>query len=378
MDQDDLPDKIAVLISFSGAGGVERMVMNLVRQFVSMGVQVDLLLIRASSPHLAEMPAGVNQLPLKAQHTSTAVREIADYLRAHRPAVMLVAKDRAGRAALKARRKAGVNTAIVIRLGTNLSTALAGKPALVRWARTGPMRGLYAQADAVIAVSEGVRQDTLEITGMDPARVLVVRNPVVTGQMQEASRASVEHPWLQDPPSDRNIPVLIAAGRLSRQKGFDDLLSAFALIRKNRPLRLIILGEGDDRSKLQQQIEQLKVSGAVSMPGFQKNLYAWIAKADVFVLSSRWEGSPNVLTEALALGIPCVSTRCPSGPDETLQEGKYGPLVDVGDIRALAAAIESVLAAPLAGEFLQQAVTDYFADVSARRYLAVLKQAGQG
>ncbi|CAA6825361.1 MAG: Glycosyl transferase, group 1 [uncultured Thiotrichaceae bacterium] len=361
--------RLTVLMSFSGAGGVERMVMNLVREFARTGIQVDLLVLRAQGPHLQNIPDNVNLIKLKNTHTLPSVPELARYLKKERPQYMLVAKDRAGRAALLARKFAGTDTKIVIRLGTNLSTALEKKSALSRWFRTAPMKAFYASVDKVVAVSEGVRQDTLGLTELAPECVTVIRNPVITPEMDKAIAEKAEHPWF----NDTAITLIMGLGRLSQQKDFATLIHAFALVRKVRPCRLIILGEGGKREELETLIDELNLSDAVSMPGFQSNPYAWLKHASVFVLSSLWEGSPNVLTEALAIGIPSVATLCPSGPDEVLQDGKYGELVPMQDSQAMSQAILKTLDSPLPAETIKLAVEEYRVDISAKKYLALFK-----
>jgi len=363
--------RLTVLMSFSGAGGVERMVMNLVREFARLDIQVDLLVIRAQGPHLQNIPKNVRLIRLRSQHTLPAIPELVKYLKQEQPSAMLVAKDRAGRAALIARKLAGMEsvTKIVVRLGTNLSTALDKKSALSRWFRTAPMRRLYKSVNKIVAVSEGVRQDTLILTGLDTSRVTVIRNPVITPDMQLAIKESADHPWL----GDKHIPVIMGVGRLSLQKDFATLINAFAEVRKARQCRLIILGDGGMRKELESLIYSLGLTHDVQMPGFQDNPYAWLKSANVFVLSSLWEGSPNVLTEALALGIPSVATRCPSGPDEVLQQGKYGELVPMQDVEALSTAILKTLDNPLPAEKIKEAVAEYRVEISAQRYLSLFK-----
>jgi glycosyltransferase involved in cell wall biosynthesis len=196
----------------------------------------------------------------------------------------------------------------------------------------------------------------------------VIRNPVVTPDLDRLAAEPAAHPWL----ADASVPVLIGVGRLTRQKDFPTLLRAFARVRRDRAARLLILGEGRDRQALLDQARELGVAGDVGFPGFQTNPYAWLARARVFVLSSAWEGSPNALTEAMALGVPVVSTDCRSGPREVLDGGRLGPLVPVGDEEALAAAIVEALDRPVPAPVLKAAVHDYDARASARRYLAVL------
>ncbi|NKF21652.1 glycosyltransferase [Solimonas marina] len=359
--------RLGVLISFSGDGGVERMVTNLCAEFAH-DVDVDLLAIKSAGGHAARIPQTVNLRQLDAQHAWTSVAEIARYLREVRPDALLVAKDRAGRAALKAKRRAGVDTPVFIRLGTNLSAALERKDAFSRWLRVAPMRRLYPRASGVIAVSGGVKDDTLRVTGLPASRVHVIRNPVITAKLDAQAAEPVPHDWLRD----KTLPVVMGMGRLTRQKDFPTLLRAFAALQKTTPSRLIILGEGKDRDALTALAQGLGIADRVLLAGFQKNPYAWVARADLFVLSSAWEGSPNALTEALALGIPSVSTDCPSGPIEILDRGRYGPLVAVGDHAGLASAMQATLTAPLPAATLQQAVDEYRATTSARRYLELM------
>lgn len=159
---------------------------------------------------------------------------------------------------------------------------------------------------------------------------------------------------------------------MERQKDFPTLIRAFALVQGRRPCRLLILGEGQARPRLEALIADLRLTEWVALVGYQSNPYAFLARAALFVLSSAWEGSPNVLTEAMALGIPVVSTDCPSGPAEVLEGGRFGRLVPVGNPAALATAIEMTLDRPLPAALLRSAVSEYEQSRSARRYLEVL------
>jgi len=157
---------IAVFVSFSGSGGVERMVVNLIRGFVDLGRQVDLLPVRTEGPHFERLPRQVNRVRLGPQHTFAALPALARYLRRHRPVALLAAKDRAGRAAVLARRLAGADTRIVMRLGTNVSTAMAEKTAIARRLRFGSIRRIYPRVDQIVAVSAGVADDTARVAGI--------------------------------------------------------------------------------------------------------------------------------------------------------------------------------------------------------------------
>ncbi|TCO81619.1 glycosyltransferase involved in cell wall biosynthesis [Plasticicumulans lactativorans] len=361
------PD-LAVLISFSGEGGVERMVLNLVDGFAAAGLRVDLLAIRADSAHLGALPPGVHLHDLGVRHSGLAVPALARYLRRERPRALLAAKDRAIRAAVAARALARVPCRIVGRLGTNLSAALEGRAGISRWLRVAPMRLFYPYVDHVVAVSAGVATDTRALTGLPAGRCSVIRNPVVMPRLAELAAAPAPHPWL----ADGGDPVILGAGRLTEQKDFATLLRAFAQVQAAYPARLVILGEGRERKALEALAGSLGLRERLLLPGFDPNPYAWMCRARLFVLSSAWEGSPNVLTEALALGVPSVATDCPSGPREILDGGRYGALVPVGDDAALARAMLATLAAPLLADTLRQAVAEYTQAAAVTAYLRLL------
>jgi glycosyltransferase involved in cell wall biosynthesis len=360
--------RIAIFVSFSGEGGVERMILNLAGGLHAAGFAVDLVLVKARGAHAQFIPAGVRVVKLNARHTLTSLPSLVRYLRKERPQALLAAKDRAIKTAIIARAIARVPTRLVGRLGTTLSAALRGQSPVKKWIWYASMRLYYRHVDRIVAVSRGVADDVLAITGLPRERVCVVRNPVWTPELARLAQGAVDHPWLQT----NDMPVILGAGRLTRQKDFATLIQAFARLRSQRPCRLILLGEGDYRARLESLASELNVRDDVSLPGFIANPYAWIARARLFVLSSLWEGSPNVLTEALALGVPVVATDCPSGPREILKNGEYGKLVPMGDAAALAQAMAETLERPLPRERLQEAARLYTVEESVRGYLEAL------
>ncbi len=341
------------------------MLINLLRGFVALGQPVDLVLVRADSPHLTRLPAQVNQVRLETDHTFSAIPALARYLRERRPTALLAAKDRAGRAAVLARALARTDTRLLLRLGTNLSAAMAERTPPERWLRYAPIRLLYPRLDRILAVSNGVADDTARIARIPRERIGVIRNPVITPELDIQAAEPCAHPWL----APGQPPVIMGAGRLQRQKDFPTLIHAFARLRATRDCRLLILGEGSGRPKLEALVAGLGLSASVDLPGFQANPYSFLARAGLFVLSSAWEGSPNVLTEAMALGVPVVATDCPSGPEEILDGGRYGPLVPIGDVAALAEAMRATLDHPLPAARLRGAVAEYEQTRSAERYL---------
>lgn len=360
--------RLAMLVSFSGVGGVEKMMVNLCREFVTRGVEVDLILIRAESAHLKALPAAVRVHCLRARHAFSAVFELIQWLRRERPKVLLVAKDRAGRAAWLARKISRVDCRLVLRIGTTLSAALAGKSWWRKFAWYLPMRLIYPGFDRIIAVSAGVAADLVKITGLPENHFAVLANPVLSPEIFAHARQPAALLWL----NDKTRPVIIASGRLTRQKDFPTLLRAFAVVRAELDCCLVILGEGEDRETLASLARQLQIESDLLLPGFEKNPYALMARADLFVLSSLWEGSPNVLTEALGLGLPVVSTDCPSGPRELLGDACPEVLVPPGDHQALARAMLVQLRNSRPPSFWRSLVQDYQAATAAAAYLKVL------
>jgi len=197
----------------------------------------------------------------------------------------------------------------------------------------------YPWADGVVAVSKGVADDLAQVTKISRDRIQVIYNPIVTPEFREKTRAPLQHPWFES----GEPPVILAVGRLTGQKDFVTLIEAFARVRRTQPARLLILGEGEERAVLEEKVKELGLEQDASLPGFVANPYPYMCRAKVFVLSSRWEGLPGVLIEALYCGAPLVATDCPSGPREVLAGGKHGQLVPVGNAGALAQGIHDAL-----------------------------------
>ncbi|MCA1995460.1 MAG: glycosyltransferase, partial [Coleofasciculus sp. S288] len=191
----------------------------------------------------------------------------------------------------------------------------------------------------IVAVSQGVATDLARTASLPLERIQVIYNPVVTPELLTRAKEPLDHPWF----NPGEPPVILGVGRLVEQKDFSTLIRAFNQVRQIQPARLMILGSGREKSRLKALVQELGLEDDVAMPGFVQNPYAYMARSAVFVLSSAWEGFGNVIVEAMAVGTPVVSTDCQSGPAEILDDGKYGSLVPVGDSKAIAEAILSVL-----------------------------------
>ena len=319
-------------------GGAERILLNLAEGIAARGFPVDLVLARAEGPYMAEIPDSVRLIDLKATRVMMCLPALVHYLRSERPVALLSALY-ANIIAVWAKRITGYPIHVVLSEHNTLTSVSNGEndlrwklyPKLARW--------FYPWADGVTAVSKGVADDLALATKLSPSHIQVIYNPIVTPGLQKKSKAPLEHPWFKA----GEIPVILGVGRLTAQKAFSVLIEAFAQVRKSHPTRLLILGEGEERPQLEALIRQLGLEQDVNLPGFVSNPYPYMANAALFVLSSRWEGLPTVLVEAMSLRTPVIATDCPSGPREILGNGQYGQLVPVGDSSALALAIQNFL-----------------------------------
>lgn len=351
----------------SGHSGVDRILGNLLPAILDRGLSIDLLKVRGHGPHIGQAP-GLRTVDLGTSHVYTALPALMRYLRRARPRALLSDKDRVNRTALWARHLSGSATRLVVRTGSTVSVKLTEQGGLAQRSTRWFMRRFYPWADAVIVPSRGAADDLAAFASLDPALIRVVPNPVVSQQLQSLTSGTSLHPWLVR----KEYPVIMGAGELCRRKDFETLIRAFARVNARRPCRLLILGDGRRRPRLERLLRDLGLEEQAALPGFVENPYAWMTRADLFVLSSTNEGFGNVLVEAMAAGTPVVSTDCPSGPREVLRDGRYGALVPVGEPVAMADAILEALGRPVSPQDLAAAVAPYTVAESARRYLEVL------
>ena len=332
--------KLAIFLPSLSGGGAERSMLNLAHGVAERGYPVDLVLAQAKGPYLSLVHKDVRIVDLKASRVLASLPALVSYLKKERPKALISALNYANVVAVWARSLAGVPTKVLVNEQNTVS--ISAFNSAKRRQRMVPyfMKYFYPWADYIIGNSQGVAEDLSEVTGLPPQRIDILYNPVVTPEVQEKVHAPLNHPWFEP----GQPPVILAVGRLTKQKDFPTLIQAFSQVLKNRSARLMILGEGVDRPKLETLVKELSLEDHVSLPGFVENPYAYMKRASLYVLSSRWEGLPTVLIEALYCGQPIVATDCPSGPREILAGGQYGVLVPVGDVAALSRAIEAGLA----------------------------------
>ena len=360
--------KIACFFATSGHSGVDRAMKHLIPALVERGYPVDLLHVREHGPLIDRQMAGLRVIDLGSSHVYPSLPAVVRYLRHERPTVMLSDKDRVNRTALLARFLAGGDTRLVLSSGTTISIDLASRGAFDRWLQRNSMGKLYGFADRVIVTSEGVAEDMASYTGLARDKIEVVPSPVVPEACFHQTLPRPDHPWFQA----GEPPVILGVGELCMRKDFATLIRAFARVRSQRRCRLVILGKGRQHEELLALARELGVAEDVDLAGFQSNPYAFMQHAALFAFTSRWEGLGFVVIEALAVGTPVVSTDCPSGPREILQDGRYGPLVSIGDDEAMAEAIVQTLDHPLPADVLREAARPYEIEASTDAYLAAL------
>lgn len=357
--------KAALLFATSGHSGVDRVVANLLPEFTKSAYSYDLLLLKRHGPYLDSVPDNITIKKIPAGSKKTVLPALTWYLLRNQPYTLLTANHQLNRAALLARRLSRSKTRIAIRMGMSLSAKGKTMKPRERKAFFRSMQRWYPQADAVIAPSKGVGEDLVRLAGVPRQRLHVIRNPIVNQHFYNLSQERADHPWL----TSLDCPVILSVGSLEPRKDFSTLLRAFSIIRAKRQCRLLILGKGSEKENLLGLARELGVGNDLDLPGFTPNPYPYMRQADVFVLSSKREGASAVIVEALACSTPVVSTDCPSGPAETLQNGKLGRLVPVGNHQEMAKAIADTLDNPPGPELLWQAALEHRTDLVAEKYL---------
>lgn len=316
--------------------------MNLANAFADFGYPVDLLLARSSGAYMHLVSPKINVIEFGAKKASLALGPLVRYLKKTRPDALMSALDTPNIVAVLAKKLSGAPIKVSISIRNTLSVEYQTAGRMTRLVIPRLAQVFFPMADNILTVSQGVADDAEVFLKLPKGRVRAMWNPVVTPQLMTMVNEPLDHPWF----AKGEPPVIVGVGRLSVQKNFPMLINAFAMVRKVIPARLMILGEGDDRAALEAQVASLALKEDVALPGFVKNPYQYLKAARVFALSSNFEGLPTVLIESLAAGTPVVSTDCPSGPQEILKGGKFGPIVPVGDADAFAKALLDELSKP--------------------------------
>ena len=394
--------RIAVLLPSLEGGGAERTMLKLIKAFLARGREVDLIVCRVKGDLVDSVPdaarlVGLGSsgrirgrvealranlanpvslvrpvlIPWKTAQEVESIAALKTYIAERRPDIVLSALTYANLTALWAGSGAPYNLPIVISERDTLSERCRreGSGKKWRWRYLPALVGQsYPKADAVVAVSRQVAEDLTQTTGVSSELIHVIHNPVVDQDLFAKAAEPLSHSWFKaDGP-----PVILGVGRLVDQKDFSTLIRAFKKVRALTDARLMILGEGKQRQLLTNLVSELELEGAVEMPGYVANPFHYMAKAAVLVQTSKHEGLPGVLIQAMACGCPVVSTDCAGGAAEILDRGAYGPLVPVGDVDKLADAICGVLREPPSKSALTVRSQSFSVDQATNEYLDLL------
>jgi glycosyltransferase involved in cell wall biosynthesis len=326
---------ITIFLQNLRGGGAERVMVTLANELAAQGERPKLLLFSADGVYFDELNPDVPFRSLGIRGRLLRPLGVFGYwlhIRRRRPDIVIVSGHSAFLVAFLVRLFQPHRVLAVIHNTVSRERRLSS---LIP-------RYLYRYADCIAAVSRGVADDFCRFTGLAEERVRVIYNAVDLERVDRAMEQPPEHPWM----TDASVPVIVAVGRLMQQKRFDLLLRAFDRVRAKRRVRLVLLGEGQHHHDLRRLAEKLGIARDVHFAGFVKNPYSYLRHATMFALSSDYEGFAVVVIEALACRCPVVSTDCPSGPNEILEDGRWGRLVPTGDHAALADAIIATLDAP--------------------------------
>ena len=327
--------RIALVLPALTGGGAQRTFLNLANYLDRSRFQPIVVLYRAEGVLLPALKEDVPVVALGCRGTHRSIIPLASWISRATPDVVISTLLHVNAAAVLAGRLSRTGVPVVVRETNNFTAA--GRPTgtlsgrIIRWT--------YGKADAIVALSEGVRSDVACRYSLDIDRITTIYNPVDLDMIRSARCAEVaELPGWSG--AEATIRI-IGIGRLVPQKGFDILLRALA--RVHRPWTLALLGEGAAEEGLRRLARELGILDRVVFAGHVANPYPYLSQADLFVLSSRWEGFGHVIAEAMACETPVVSTRCPSGPDEIIEDGVSGRLCAPNSVSALSEAIDETI-----------------------------------
>jgi glycosyltransferase involved in cell wall biosynthesis len=368
--------RVAIFIDDFSATGVVVNSIAIALRLLDRGVVVRFIASRAAGPLIGSVPEGVTVaglLPAGKADSSRrgrlrrAMPEFRKQLRAFAPDVLFSAGNHAHLASvLVSRGLPGCRT--VVRISNDLDHKIDGRPVkpFSRWWRMIKFRTVAALADRLVFVSPHLTRSEVVLGKAALRKAVVIPNGVDAAAARQRASEPVSHPWLSDIAGQ---PLVLAIGRLAPQKNFGNLLRAMAIARRSRPVRLLIIGSGPLKNALQEQAAALDIGDAVDFMAPVPNPMPFLAGASVLALPSWWEGSSNVLLEALACGTPIVASRTAGSAEDVLDFGRHGLLVDPADPEGMAAALvrqvgdDKLMPGDRALDFSRDAALDAYADL---------------
>jgi glycosyltransferase involved in cell wall biosynthesis len=364
---------VSIVLPNLQGGGAERVALYLANYWAEQGMQLEFVLMEARGELMELVDPRIPIHSLKASRIRGSILPLRTYFAERKPAVAWVGLWPLTSAAILAWQLAGRPGSLFTTDHTNLSISCLQELKLSPLYLQALLRSTYPLATGVMVVSEGVKRDLCRLVAFADERVKVIYNPVARGLVNPAPVDPAVRQQLWGPGFKHHV---LAVGSFKTQKNFPLLLRAFAQLPHSLNAKLTILGEGLLRPELEALIQELGAEDRVALPGFALDPSSWFRSADIFVLSSSWEGLPTVMIEALECGVPVVSTDCPSGPTEILDNGRFGRLVPVGDVTALAAAMQANLLESHDHEALRCRAQDFAVPRIADQYLAYFRSMG--
>lgn len=372
--------RVALVMGANAAGSRERVMFQLATHLITQGAFVDVVAPAPSASWMRELPEGARMVDLAGRlmrplpnlvRIMLSPPALKRYFRQTRPDIAMTLSIPTALAALAAARRLEAGPKIVVRQSNVVHIKSIPRYSGVnrRW-RDPLITRLYPEAAAIIAVSHGVADNLARLGGIAPERIHPVANGILLEKIERLSAEPVSHPWFEEGQSQ---PVVTAVGRLVPKKDYETLLRAFVPVTNKFQARLLVLGEGKERQRLEATAHDLGIANAVDFFGRVANPFTYLARSSLYVLSSTYEGMPSALIEALACGCPAVSTDCPSGPSEILDNGRFGRLVTIGDVDGLARAMLDTLAAPPPREQQRDRARHFSSGRTVNGYLEILK-----
>lgn len=360
--------RIALFLPSLAGGGAERSMLDTARQLTRAGFSTDLIVAVSGGALWGSVPPDVRLIDLDSWKTPLGLPGLVYYIRRERPVAMIATLEQSCATALAAKWFVGREFRLIVRQATIYSAFRKLLGVRMRMVMT-TMRLLLPWADAIWAVSGTVAEDLRRVAPRTGHLIHVVVNPVVDPALQSKAREPLRHPWFED----SRVPVVLTASRLASDKDTPTLLRAFAVVVKRRSARLVVLGDGEERTRLEALAGRLGIRDSVDFLGFQANPFAYMARARAFVLSSALEGLPGALIQAMACGTSVVSTDAPGGAREVLEGGRWGRLVPVGNASAMADAICETIDNPASPETLIRAASRYSTAAFSEQMTALLR-----
>lgn len=362
--------KIFIFIYSMAGGGAEKVALLLGNKFIQKGIDISIVLIRKEGVFLEQIDKKIKIYDLdniisKIGGIFGKILIFCTFLLKHKPDIVLSIGEWPNTIAPMSVKFIPYKPKVVLVEQSTRSFLNSEEYNVSRLVRFIAKKS-YFYAENIICVSNAVKEKLSE-ENFNNKKLIGICNPVDIEEISKKAVEKVEHPWFKE----RDVPIIIAVGRIHHQKNYPTMLKAIQLILKVRKVHLVVLGDGSLREELISLCIQLGIKDFVDFIGFQKNPYKYIKKADLFVHTARYEGFANVFTEALACGLKIVTTDCDT-PREILEEGKYGKITPIEDYKSLASAILLSLSEKHNPDFLKRKAEEFSIEKISNKYLELL------